>query len=173
MNFELNDSEVRVLGCLIEKQITTPDYYPLTLNALVTACNQKSNRNPVVDYDEKTVVREYLPAMGFTGPKLLANLIAVATLSPEWLDWMAERDMSLKAARLIAAVPDPALPALFSLFDSIKPGANLVRELVPLLMEIAGRENKSVADLLADPELQSISGPRRGERNQRLDQVMN
>jgi len=53
----LNDIEVRVLGALIEKEITTPDYYPLSLNALVAACNQSSNRNPVVHFDEDTVAR--------------------------------------------------------------------------------------------------------------------
>ena len=53
----LNDVEVRVLGSLIEKEITTPDYYPLSLNALVAACNQSSNRNPVVHFDEDTVAR--------------------------------------------------------------------------------------------------------------------
>jgi uncharacterized protein YceH (UPF0502 family) len=53
----LNDIEVRILGCLIEKETTTPDYYPLTLNSLVNACNQKSNRNPVVSYEETSVVR--------------------------------------------------------------------------------------------------------------------
>jgi len=52
----LNPVEARVLGALVEKQITTPDYYPLTLNGLTTACNQKSNRFPVVAFDEKTVV---------------------------------------------------------------------------------------------------------------------
>jgi uncharacterized protein YceH (UPF0502 family) len=51
----LNDVEVRVLGALVEKQVTTPEYYPLTLNALVQACNQKNNRNPVVSFDEETV----------------------------------------------------------------------------------------------------------------------
>lgn len=51
----LSDEEIRVLGCLVEKQLTTPDYYPLTLNALVTACNQSSNRFPVVEYDQKVV----------------------------------------------------------------------------------------------------------------------
>ena len=51
----LTETEVRVLGSLIEKQLTTPEYYPLTLNALVAACNQKSNRDPVVSYDENTV----------------------------------------------------------------------------------------------------------------------
>lgn len=54
---ELTRVEERVLGCLIEKGVTTPEYYPLTLNSLTTACNQKSNRHPVVDFDEKTVVR--------------------------------------------------------------------------------------------------------------------
>ena len=47
--------EIRVLGCLIEKQRTTPDQYPLSLNALRLACNQSTNRDPVVDYDERTI----------------------------------------------------------------------------------------------------------------------
>lgn len=51
----LDPEEVRVLGALIEKEATTPEYYPLSLNALVNACNQKSNRDPVVDYDEDIV----------------------------------------------------------------------------------------------------------------------
>ncbi len=55
MNIELNEVECRVLGCLIEKENTTPDYYPLTLNALTNACNQKSNRFPVVNYTEEWV----------------------------------------------------------------------------------------------------------------------
>jgi uncharacterized protein len=53
----LSASEVRVLGALVEKQITTPDYYPLTLNSLTNACNQLTNREPVVSYDENMVVR--------------------------------------------------------------------------------------------------------------------
>src|SRR5579871_780080 len=52
---ELTSEEVRVLGCLIEKDATTPDLYPLTINSLVHACNQTSNRYPVVIYDEPTV----------------------------------------------------------------------------------------------------------------------
>jgi len=53
----LNEVEVRVLGSLIEKQVTTPEYYPLTLNALTQACNQKNNREPVMSLDEATVER--------------------------------------------------------------------------------------------------------------------
>lgn len=52
----LTDADVRVLGALIEKQVTTPDNYPLSLNALVAACNQSSNRHPVVTFDEETVL---------------------------------------------------------------------------------------------------------------------
>ncbi len=54
---QLTAEEARVLGCLIEKERTTPEYYPMTVNALVAACNQKTNRNPVVDYDELLVER--------------------------------------------------------------------------------------------------------------------
>ena len=55
MALELNTLELRIIGCLIEKEITTPDQYPLSLNALVNACNQKSNRDPVFSLDEATV----------------------------------------------------------------------------------------------------------------------
>jgi len=55
MDLLLHPVEVRVVGALLEKEITTPEYYPLSLNALVNACNQKSNRDPVVQFDEATV----------------------------------------------------------------------------------------------------------------------
>ena len=53
----LNEYELRVLGALVEKQIATPDYYPMTINALTNACNQKNHRDPVTSFDEATVVR--------------------------------------------------------------------------------------------------------------------
>lgn len=55
MHIELTDIEARVLGCLVEKEITTPEYYPLSLNALVNACNQKSNRDPQLNLTESEV----------------------------------------------------------------------------------------------------------------------
>ena len=57
VNFNLSPVEARVLGCLIEKEITTPDYYPLSLNALQNAANQKSNRDPVMELDEESIRR--------------------------------------------------------------------------------------------------------------------
>ena len=55
MIFDLTFEEVRVIGSLIEKELTTPEYYPLTINSLMNACNQKSNREPVVSFDEKII----------------------------------------------------------------------------------------------------------------------
>jgi uncharacterized protein len=69
VDFLLQPAEVRVLGALLEKDITTPEYYPLTLNALVNACNQRSNRDPVVNFDDDTVARalESLRAKALAG----------------------------------------------------------------------------------------------------------
>jgi uncharacterized protein len=70
MNIVLSNIEARVLGALVEKDITTPDYYPLSLNALVNACNQKNNRDPVMSLDEGEV-REALDGLqqhGLAGP---------------------------------------------------------------------------------------------------------
>ena len=72
MDIVLDDREVRILGSLIEKEMTTPEYYPLTLNALTNACNQKSNRNPVVFFDEASVT------LGLDG--LLAKGLARKTI---------------------------------------------------------------------------------------------
>jgi len=66
MDWQLDPAQTRVLGCLLEKEIATPDYYPLSLNALVNACNQKSNRDPVVNYGEGAV-EEALAALRAQG----------------------------------------------------------------------------------------------------------
>lgn len=92
----LTDVEARVLGALVEKQVTTPEYYPLTLNALMLACNQKNNRYPVTSYDEATVaqavesLREKNLAYVFYGstsrvPKYKHVMPEVMHLSPQEL----------------------------------------------------------------------------------------
>ena len=70
MEFKLTENQVRVLGSLIEKDITTPEYYPLSLNALVNACNQKSNRDPVMQLNEDAVrdALESLQEQRLAGP---------------------------------------------------------------------------------------------------------
>lgn len=94
MELQLSVQEARVLGCLIEKEMTTPEYYPLSLNALTNACNQKSNRDPVMTLDETEVVR-CLDALRFQGlamqaasdggrvPKYQHNLRQKLYLEPE------------------------------------------------------------------------------------------
>lgn len=62
MNATLNEYELRTLGAMVEKHIATPEYYPMTLNALVNACNQKNHRDPVVSYDE-TIVSKALDGL--------------------------------------------------------------------------------------------------------------
>ncbi len=70
MEIQLTAAEARVLGSLMEKEITTPDYYPLSLNALINACNQKSNRHPVMEFDEEAArdALAGLEAKGLAGP---------------------------------------------------------------------------------------------------------
>lgn len=69
---DLSDSEIRVLGCLLEKQRTTPDHYPLSLNSLRLACNQATNREPVVEYDD-AIVRDALRRLERRGYTRLAG----------------------------------------------------------------------------------------------------
>lgn len=75
MDIILDEKEIRILGCLIEKELTTPEYYPLSLNSLTNACNQKSNRNPVLSYDEALVEQglESLHAKGLARKTLTAG----------------------------------------------------------------------------------------------------
>jgi uncharacterized protein len=73
MDVILNGIELRVLGSLIEKELTTPEYYPLSLNALVNACNQKSNRDPVMNLEEAEVIRA-LDSLRFKQFALLSGM---------------------------------------------------------------------------------------------------
>ncbi|NCD33856.1 MAG: DUF480 domain-containing protein [Spartobacteria bacterium] len=98
----LTTEEVRILGCLIEKAMTTPDYYPMTINALVAACNQKSNRQPVMELYDKAVKRALdnlrvnhhlsclFSASGSRVPKFMHTLDEQYGLSPEELAVLSE-----------------------------------------------------------------------------------
>ena len=90
----LTASEARVLGCLIEKELTTPDYYPLTMNALITACNQASNRDPVVVYGEGDV-----------------NMAIDALREKQLVRWVKEaRSRSAKYRHDVESVPGLSIP---------------------------------------------------------------
>jgi len=83
----LNGKEVRVLGCLIEKELATPEYYPLTLNALTNACNQKSNREPAMNLEETDVIR----ALDSLRLKQLALVSAEGGRVPKYRHALMER----------------------------------------------------------------------------------
>lgn len=87
MDTSLNDIEVRVLGSLVEKELTTPEYYPLSLNSLTNACNQKSNRDPVMALTEEDVVRA-LDSLRF---KQLVVLSAEGGRVPKYRHLLAEK----------------------------------------------------------------------------------
>lgn len=90
----LSPEETRVLGVLIEKERTTPEYYPLTLNAIVTACNQKTNRDPVVTFDE-TTVEIALDALNRKG--LVSNVTGAGLRSRKFLH-LFEKKIGLSQA---------------------------------------------------------------------------
>ncbi len=110
MRVDLTDVEARVLGALIEKEITTPDYYPLSLNALVNACNQKSNRDPVVAYDEQ-IVRKAIEEL--QAQKLAVVLTGRDHRVPKYRHWawetlgLGNREMALLCVLLLRGPQTP------------------------------------------------------------------
>src|ERR1700687_3050579 len=88
MDLLLHPVEVRALGSLLEKEITTPEYYPLSLNALLNACNQKSNRDPVVHFDEDTIER-VLYTLRDKG--LLLNITVAGSRLPKYGHRLSEK----------------------------------------------------------------------------------
>lgn len=109
MSVELSPVAVRVLGCLVEKEMATPEYYPLTLNALVNACNQKSNRDPVMSLSEDDVVEgleelrraqlSYKSSEGVRTTRYCHNLPGVLKL--------AEEEQALMAVLLLRGPQTP------------------------------------------------------------------
>src|SRR6478752_956041 len=107
---EPDAAEIRVVGCLVEKQRTTPDAYPLSLNALRLACNQATNRDPVVDYDEATV-SEALRRLALRGWTRLASGAGSRArkyrhLLPEALD-VDDAELSLLAVLMLRGPQTP------------------------------------------------------------------
>jgi uncharacterized protein len=107
----LDPEEQRVLGCLFEKQMTTPDQYPLTLNALSLACNQKSNRDPVVNYDERTVLSAVTSAktkglVRFVHPSHGRSVVRYAHTMVEALG-LSDRQLALVAVLMLRGPQTP------------------------------------------------------------------
>ena len=99
MKMNLNDLEIRILGCLMEKELTTPENYPLSLNTLVSACNQKSNRDPVLNLTEAEVLR-VLETLGSRG---LARLTTTGGRVSKYCHSATDKLHLATAARAILA----------------------------------------------------------------------
>ena len=165
MDHPLTPEEVRVLGCLVEKRLSTPEAYPLTMNALVAACNQSSNRNPVLDLDPDTVNEALLNTRsdGWSG-----ILSGAGSRVPRFKETLTEKlDLSTPGAALLAELmlrgpqtpgelrqrcvrmhPFPDLEALESALRDL---ASRPRPLVVQLPRQTGRREARYAHLLGGP----------------------
>jgi uncharacterized protein YceH (UPF0502 family) len=171
MEHLLDEIEARVLGCLVEKDLATPEYYPLTLNALTNACNQKSNRAPVMLLEDTDVVRTldslrqkqmaHQSAEGVRSAKYCHNLEGVLGLDPEELAILAE--LLLRGPQTVGELRNRAermypvgdLPATEELLQNL-----MEREqpLVTLLPRQPGRKEQRFAHLLAGtPEIDATA----------------
>jgi uncharacterized protein YceH (UPF0502 family) len=166
---DLSAVELRVLGCLIEKQRTTPDVYPLSLNSLRSACNQATNRDPVVDYDEPTI-RTALDELTRRGWVRLASgpgsrAAKFRHLFPEALG-LSDPELSLLAVLMLRGAQTPGelkqrterLHPFGSLADLETTLEELIaRELVTPLPRRPGQKEERYAHLLGDEAPESAA----------------
>ena len=164
MDFTLNPIEARVLGCLIEKELATPEYYPLTLNALTNACNQKSNRDPVMALVEADVVRAldslrfqrlaHQSAEGVRAAKYCHNLDGLLRLEPQELAILAE--LLLRGPQTVGELRGrtermAAITDLAAAEEALTALAQRELPLVVLLPRQPGRKEQRYAHLLSGP----------------------
>jgi uncharacterized protein len=152
---DLNPVEIRVLGCLIEKQRTTPDTYPLTLNALRLACNQATNRDPVVEYDELTI----RAALERLARRRLVRLASGHTTRATKYRHMLDDTLSLDGAEL-------SLLAVLMLRGAQTPGE--LRQRSGRLHRFEAHDDlEAVLDRLGERELVRRLDRRPGQKEQR------
>jgi len=173
MELDLTQTEARVLGCLVEKDLATPEYYPLTLNALTNACNQKSNRDPVMQIAETDVVRAldnlrrkqlaHQSAEGVRAAKYCHNLDGLLRLDPEEQAILAELllrgpqtvgELRTRAERMCAVGDLQAVEELLQ---------HLAEREAPLVMRLPrqpGRKEHRYVHLLAgEPDIEQVAAP--------------
>jgi uncharacterized protein len=159
---DLSDSEIRVLGCLLEKQRTTPDHYPLSLNSLRLACNQSTNREPVVQYDE-AIIRDALHRLGRRGYVRLAGASRAAKYRHLLSDALPMSDAE-QAVMCVLMLRGPQTPGelkqrgerIHAFADLTEVHATLggliERELVGRLDRRPGQKEERYAQLLGEQE---------------------
>lgn len=168
MNLPINEIEARILGALIEKELTTPEYYPLTLNSLTNACNQKSNRDPLMALEESDIIRgldrlrmkgiarlsgsggrvpKYCHTLGekFAPPEL-AILAELLLRGPQTLGELRSRSERMASFAGIAAVE-----------EAIKELEQYEQQLLVLLPRQPGQKEQRYAHLLSgEPQTAAI-----------------
>ena len=171
MELDLTLTETRVLGCLVEKDLATPEYYPLTLNALTNACNQKSNRDPLMQLEDTDVVRAldnlrrkqlaHQSAEGVRAAKYCHNLDGLLRLDPEEQAILAE--LLLRGPQTVGKLRNRAerMCAVGDLQAVEELLQNLAERETPLVMRLPrqpGRNEHRYAHLLSGvPDIEQIS----------------
>ncbi len=170
MTHTLTPHEIRILGCLIEKQRTTPDTYPLSLNSLRLACNQSTNRDPVLDYDE-SIIRDALHRLERRGFTRLAS--GAGSRTPKYRHLLAEAlpmDSAEQAVMCVLMLRGPQTPGeLKQRTERMHAFADLTavhhtleqliaRELVARLERRPGHKEERYAQLLQDEDELQPSG---------------
>jgi uncharacterized protein len=155
---DLSPQQIRVLGCLLEKQRTTPDAYPLSLNALRLACNQSTNRDPVVDYDEATI-RDALHRLERRGLTRLAS----GSRAAKHRHLLAERlpmDRAEEALMCVLMLRGPQTPGeLKQRGDRMHPFADL-------------QDVQATLERLIERELVVRLARRPGQKEERYEQIL-
>jgi len=176
----LNEIEVRILGCLIEKELTTPEYYPLSLNALTNACNQKSNRDPILGLEEEQVVRALdklrfkqfvvVSADGGRVPKyrhLLAEKIGLVPAELAVLCELLVRGPQTVGELRTRSERMQSFPDLASVEEVLHELMEREQPLITQLVRQPGRKESRYAHLFAgepEPTTNTFSAPPEGSR---------
>jgi len=173
MELDLTQTECRVLGCLVEKDLATPEYYPLTLNALTNACNQKSNRDPLMCLEETDVVRAldnlrrkqlaHQSAEGVRAAKYCHNLDGLLRLDPEEQAILAE--LLLRGPQTVGELRNRAerMCAVGDLQAAEELLHNLAIREAPLVIRLPrqpGRKEHRYTHLLSgEPDIEQTASP--------------
>lgn len=175
----LSAPELRVLGCLLEKQRTTPDAYPLSLNALRLACNQSTNRDPIVDYDDASI-RDALHRLERRGYTRMAS--GAGSRAPKYrhlLDEALPMDAGERAITCVLMLRGPQTPGelkqraerMHAFADLNATNATLQRlverELAAGLARRPGQKEERYTQLLGEPEEEDGAARERGEGDSR------
>jgi len=181
VDFILTPVEVRVLGCLIEKEVTTPEYYPLSVNALQNACNQTSNRNPVVAYDETGVLRalEQLKVKGFVSSAHMGRVTKYEERFLKRLNLVRQETailcvLMLRGQQTVGEIRSRS--ERFHAFESLEDVLNTMETLagwgyVMLMPRQPGRKEARYAHLFSGPPLpeeneEEVATPKSGSAEQ-------